>query len=478
MCGLAGFYILNQKSLVEVDYSLLAKEMHSVFVNTSERGRDSFGLYLRGKKGVFIHKVDSVYDMNYEKLNKIFNEIKPFVCITNFRGEPSTEVIEHKTADAIQPLQFFKNVVAHNGTISNDKQILHGSDIVSVLRSRGYKGHVLDSYAFLELMSKYGHRYNKIFDMIEGSYAVSMLFPDNTLILGRNYRDLAIRTIPNISEKGIMWASKPYYLESVFGEQPFNSLESIEPYSYYVINDRMTKGELIRDPVSSEKAIVVISGGMDSTVAATKACMENTDVTLLHIKYGCKAEQKEVEAINNIHEYLTKKFPHVNITKEFFETDLFRKLGGSTITDPELYSEIATGDKAVETHNEWVPARNLVLISIAASYCDRYNIGRIYLGLNMEEGSSYPDNTTEFYERLNDVLTTGTTARPIIINPLANLMKHEIVKYGMEIGAPLDLSWSCYHSYEKHCGECGSCTMKKVSYKRYGIPFDTIKGIL
>lgn len=379
--------------------------------------------------------------------------VKPFVIIANFRGEPSTEFVEFKNKSDIQPFEFENFVVAHNGTISNDKVILHGGHLEEKFGDKK----IIDSYAILE-SAMHNHKPQDILNSLQGSYAFSLLHPNNSLLLARNYRDLCVVK----DDEHVYWASKPENLE-VLKNNEFEQFDSIPPYSHIVL-DKNYMVQTVDFPTNRKRAIVVISGGLDSTTSATQACMENEEVVLLHILYGCKAESKEVEAVKNIHKYLSEKFPHTKVTLELHRESLFEKLGNATLIDG--HDKIAKGDVGVETHHEWVHARNLVMIAIASAYCDRYNIGRIYLGLNMEEGSAYPDNTTEFYERLTKVLQVGTVSRPRIFNPLANLMKHEIVKHALTINAPIHLSWSCYHSGSEHCGECGPCIMRKVAFER------------
>jgi 7-cyano-7-deazaguanine synthase len=114
------------------------------------------------------------------------------------------------------------------------------------------------------------------------------------------------------------------------------------------------------------------------------------------------------------------------------------------------------------------------MVSLIAAYCDRYSIGTIYTGANLEEAGAYGDNEEEFYIHFNKVLQIGSTSRPVIVNPLDKLMKHEIVKLAMDIDAPVHLSWSCYKGGEHHCGDCGPCYLRKKAFKMNGF-HDVIK---
>lgn len=472
MCGIAGHFILEGKRPSKETAEKIFSSLYEIMQNTSERGRDSYGIVAHSFDGVVLQ---SRYVGPFVMPKDMFMgamENAPMCSIINFRGEPSTEIVT-PSEYSIQPLTIDGFSVAHNGTISNDKEILNSGNVVkNYLSSMGYDGHIIDSYAILETMI--GKNFEATLQTLQGSFALAILTPDSRLILARNYRDLAVHVEDYGDCSVLFFSSKPQYLPFM-NEPHLPAMESIPPYSYMFVS-RTTKKHFLEygtfGHVSSDntkKAIVVLSGGLDSTTVAMQACLENEEIELLHVLYGCKAEDAEKRAVTNIHAYLQGHFPDKKITLRFFETDLFKKLGGSTITDESLYDQIAEGDKGVETHNEWVPARNLVFISVAASICDRFNVGNIYLGLNMEEGSAYPDNTTEFYERLTTVLNCGTTSRAVIKNPLANMMKHEIVAFAKKINAPIFLSWSCYHGGTVPCGKCGPCTMRKKSFERHGV---------
>ncbi|MFZ4857830.1 MAG: 7-cyano-7-deazaguanine synthase QueC [Desulfuromonadaceae bacterium] len=208
------------------------------------------------------------------------------------------------------------------------------------------------------------------------------------------------------------------------------------------------------------RCLIICSGGLDSTTVATHARnLDKREPILLHFQYGCRAEAMEVEAVRNI---------AAKLDCEYIFSDLtwLKKLGGSRLTDPD--SPIAGPVEGAEFPHEWVPARNLVMISHAAAYCDANGIGEIYMGLNLEEGAVYPDNTVEFYERLNMVLPLATLVRPQIKMPLARMMKWQIVQHAYRIGAPVDLSWSCYLGGPVHCGSCGPCYMRRTAHLMVG----------
>lgn len=211
----------------------------------------------------------------------------------------------------------------------------------------------------------------------------------------------------------------------------------------------------------NKRCVVVCSGGLDSTTAAAHALkVDHRDPLLLHFRYGCRAEERELNAVQNVASEL-------NV--EYLVADLswLRDLGGSHLTDPN--APIAGPIEGAEYPHEWVPARNLVMISHAAALCDAQGIDEIYMGLNLEEGAVYPDNTVEFYERLNAVLPLATLHRPVVRMPLARMMKWQIVKHAYSIDAPVHLSWSCYRSGPLHCGRCGPCYMRRTAHAMIGV---------
>jgi len=216
------------------------------------------------------------------------------------------------------------------------------------------------------------------------------------------------------------------------------------------------------------RCVIICSGGLDSTtVAAHARYIDGLSPILLHFLYGCRAESPEVDAVKRIASALECECMFANIA-------WLKELGNSRLTDPN--ASIAGAIEGAEYPHEWVPARNLLMVAHAAAFCDAHGIGKIYMGLNLEEGAVYPDNTVEFYERLNMVLPLATLARPVIKMPLARMMKWQIVKHAHEIGAPIHLSWSCYLSGSFHCGCCGPCYMRRTAHSMAGI-HDTVKYV-
>jgi 7-cyano-7-deazaguanine synthase len=213
------------------------------------------------------------------------------------------------------------------------------------------------------------------------------------------------------------------------------------------------------DAEKEKSCAIVLSGGMDSVTCLAAVAHQYQYIHLLHFKYGARAEEREIESVKSILDWFENKYPDKNFYLKFIDLDFIKNLGGSTLTDHLL--EIAHGEYAIETTHEWVPARNIAMIGLATSYCDRYNIGAIILGLNMEEGGIFEDNSIEFYQRMEAALQIGSHSQPKLLMPMGNSMKHHIWRKARELDAPLHLSWSCYEGKDKRCGICGPCSMRQ-----------------
>src|SRR5262245_15498512 len=208
---------------------------------------------------------------------------------------------------------------------------------------------------------------------------------------------------------------------------------------------------------TDNRCVVICSGGLDSTTAAAHArYIDRKKPILLHFRYGCRAESMEEQAIRRIAEYLEGECV-------FADLHWLKDLGASSLTE---FARPITGPReGAEFPSEWVPARNLVMAAHAAAFCDATGIGDIYIGLNLEEGAVYPDNSVEFYERFAALLPFATLRRPRVQMPLARMMKWRIVQHARNIGAPIHLSWSCYRSGPLHCGQCGPCYMRRTAHQ-------------
>jgi len=208
-------------------------------------------------------------------------------------------------------------------------------------------------------------------------------------------------------------------------------------------------------PHPSSLAVCLVSGGMDSCVTAAIANEENEELAFLHVSYGQRTEARERRAFEDLAD-------HYAVTKRLVASiEYLKTIGGSSLTDRTIeVSEADLGSPGIPT--SYVPFRNSHLLSIATSWAEVLGAQRIYIGAVAEDSSGYPDCRPEFYEAFQGTIDAGTKpeTRIAIVTPVISLRKSEIVKRGVELGAPLHLTWSCYQAEERACGRCDSCALR------------------
>jgi len=211
-------------------------------------------------------------------------------------------------------------------------------------------------------------------------------------------------------------------------------------------------------------AVVLVSGGMDSCVSSAIANQNSDEIALLHISYGQRTERRERKAFEDIADfYSVEKRLAVSI-------EYLTKIGGSSLTDAQI--EITEADlESKEIPTSYVPFRNANMLSIATSWAEVLRANRIYIGAVAEDSSGYPDCRPEFYAAFENVIETGTKpdTQIKIVTPIIHLSKAEIVQKGIELGAPLHLSWSCYRNEDLACGTCDSCALRLRGFARAGV---------
>ena len=213
------------------------------------------------------------------------------------------------------------------------------------------------------------------------------------------------------------------------------------------------------------KSVILLSAGLDSTVAFKHAYDRCSELLALTFDYGQRAAANEIEhAIQICREF---DVPH-----EVIELPWIGRFGGA-LTDASALPELAEHEldgaaSADSARRVWVPARNLLFLSIAAGYAENGGYDLITVGFDAEEAATFPDNSAEFAKRFNRVLEYGTLKPPMIDAPLIDLDKVEIVRLGIAIDAPLGLSWSCYESGDLPCGVCESCLRRARAFAEVG----------
>jgi 7-cyano-7-deazaguanine synthase len=212
----------------------------------------------------------------------------------------------------------------------------------------------------------------------------------------------------------------------------------------------------------SKLSIALVSGGMDSCVTAAIA-REDYELAMLHVNYGQKTELRELKAFHDIADfYDVEKRLIVNI-------DYLKHIGGSSLTDDTM--EISTSGLSDEIPSSYVPFRNTHIIAMAVSWAEVIGAEKIFIGAVEEDSSGYPDCTKSYYEAYNKLIEVGTkpSTHIEIITPVIDMKKSEIVKKGMELGAPLHLTWSCYGHSDLACGACDSCLLRLRGFREAGV---------
>ena len=222
------------------------------------------------------------------------------------------------------------------------------------------------------------------------------------------------------------------------------------------------------------KGIILLSGGLDSLVSI--AAMKTVDFKLaLTFDYGQKSFPKEEEAAKKIAEYygIEHKIIELKWLKEITKTAL---VSGHKIPELEEKNLDNLEITAQSSKNVWVPNRNGLFVNIAASFADAFDYETIVIGANKEEAATFPDNSKEFIENINNSLKYSALKHVEVAAPLIDLNKEEIIKRAIEEDAPVELINSCYDSGDKHCGKCESCTRLKRALEKNGC-FDLIKKL-
>jgi len=220
----------------------------------------------------------------------------------------------------------------------------------------------------------------------------------------------------------------------------------------------------------SRKAVVLLSGGMDSCVCTAMARERHgaENVALLHAGYGQRTQRRERRAFEEIAEFYSVREQLV------VQLDHFRAIGGSALTDEKIAvpeNELgAPGPHGSAIPVTYVPFRNAHILSVAVSWAEVIGAGAIYIGAVAEDSSGYPDCRPEYYRVFQELIRIGTRPETEIeiVTPVIRMKKSEIIRRGLELRAPLHLTWSCYQEEEIACGVCDSCLLRLRAFAEAG----------
>jgi len=220
----------------------------------------------------------------------------------------------------------------------------------------------------------------------------------------------------------------------------------------------------------TRKAVVLLSGGMDSCVSTAIARERHgaPNIALLHAGYGQRTQRRERQAFEEIADFYGVR------DRLVVQLDHFRAIGGSALTDEKIAvpeNELgAPGPHGSAIPVTYVPFRNAHFLSVAVSWAEAIGAGAIYIGAVAEDSSGYPDCRPEYYKVFQELIRVGTRPETQIEmgTPVITLKKSEIIRRGLELGAPLHLTWSCYQDEEMACGACDSCLLRLRAFAEAG----------
>ncbi len=216
----------------------------------------------------------------------------------------------------------------------------------------------------------------------------------------------------------------------------------------------------------NSKSVVLLSGGMDSCVTAAIAAQTNS-LALVHASYGQRTERRERQAFDAIADFYGVS------DRLVARLDHFRDIGGSALTDPALAvperEQIPRFGEGIPV--TYVPFRNAHFLSVAVSWAEAIGASSVWIGAVAEDSSGYPDCRPEYYCAFQELVRAGTRpeTRIEIVTPVIQMRKSDIIRRGIELGAPLHLTWSCYQGEREACGACDSCLLRLRAFEETGV---------
>ena len=216
------------------------------------------------------------------------------------------------------------------------------------------------------------------------------------------------------------------------------------------------------DKSRKSRAVVLLSGGMDSCVCAALAVRDH-DAAAVHISYGQRTEQRERRPFLAVCQRLGIQ------DKLVIRNEALHAIGGSALTDENIAVPPSEG-LGPNIPVTYVPFRNAHFLAVAVSWAEVLGAKKVYIGAVEPDSSGYPDCRPAYYRAFNEVVKMGTKEGDIeIVTPLIAMRKNEIVRLGLELGAPFDLTWSCYSRQDEACGICDSCVLRRRAFETAGM---------
>ena len=214
------------------------------------------------------------------------------------------------------------------------------------------------------------------------------------------------------------------------------------------------------------RAVVLLSGGMDSCVCAALASRDH-QAAAVHVSYGQRTEDRERSSFESICNWLGIR------DRLLVRNEALRSIGGSALTNPRIAvpeAKIFGAIVPVGIPVTYVPFRNAHFLAVAVSWAEVLGAEEVYIGAVEPDSSGYPDCRPEYYRAFNEAVRAGTKEGIIrVVTPLIAMHKAEIVRLGLELNAPFDLTWSCYQREDRACGVCDSCVLRLRAFREAGV---------
>ena len=214
------------------------------------------------------------------------------------------------------------------------------------------------------------------------------------------------------------------------------------------------------------RAVVLLSGGMDSCVCAALAARDH-QAAAVHVSYGQRTEDRERRSFESICNWLGIR------DRLLVRNEALRSIGGSALTNPSIAvpeAKLLGAPVPVGIPVTYVPFRNAHFLAVAVSWAEVLGAEKVYIGAVEPDSSGYPDCRPEYYRAFNEVVRAGTKEGTIrVVTPLIAMHKAEIVRLGLELNAPFDLTWSCYQREDRACGVCDSCVLRLRAFREAGV---------
>ncbi len=214
--------------------------------------------------------------------------------------------------------------------------------------------------------------------------------------------------------------------------------------------------------MSKPKAIVLMSGGMDSLLITALSLEAGYEIFPLFIQYGQKTEKRELKAFNDVCDHYKVPADH----RKVMDLRELGKIGGSSLTDAGMAVESELGKGGIP--NSYVPFRNSIFLAYAVSWAEVLGAEKIIIGAVVEDAPGYPDCRPEYYTAFNHLIRFGAKNIIQIETPIIRMSKEQILNECERLEAPIGKTWSCYQNEDKPCGTCDSCKLRQNAFEAIG----------